>query len=208
MTWKPVYATVDELKAQLRIGDTVDDDALAVALEAASRAIDQATNRQFGVVDSPVTNFYTDACTVLENRRALPIDDLMNTSGLTVKFDSTGLGAYTETVVSGTDFDLWPWNAVVNGVPYTHLVMRPQSTFWLPGWTRAVSVTATFGWSDVPAVVKQACLITAARLFVRRDSAYGVAGSPDMGSQIRLLSSLDPDVQVLLQVVKRRWGAV
>lgn len=205
MSWNPDYATLAELKAQLRIGDTADDAALAVVITAASRAIDHECNRQFG--SASATTYYTYEDVLIERRRAVPIDDLTSTMGLTVTLDTTGLGSYTQVMVNGTDFDLYPWNAALNGVPYTHLVLRPRAVWFWPYWTKGVQVAATFGWSAIPAVVHQACLIQAARLFVRRDSAYGVAGDPTMGSQVRLLARLDPDVALLLQTVKRQWGA-
>lgn len=59
----------------------------------------------------------------------------------------------------------------------------------------------------MPAVVSSACLIQAARFFVRRDSSYGIAGSPELGNELRLLARLDPDVALLLTSVKRWWAA-
>lgn len=62
MAWKPDYATVAQLKAFARIpvGDTIDDVEIGFAVSAASRAVDQATNRQFGVVDEPEVRYYRD----------------------------------------------------------------------------------------------------------------------------------------------------
>jgi hypothetical protein len=41
-------------------------------------------------------------------------------------------------------------------------------------------------------------MLQASRFYARRDSPYGVAGSPDLGSEVRLLSKVDPDVAVSL----------
>ena len=51
MAWQPDYVTTDELKTHLRIdlADTTDDDAIGIAITAASRAIDRSCGRQFGV---------------------------------------------------------------------------------------------------------------------------------------------------------------
>lgn len=51
--------------------------------------------------------------------------------------------------------------------------------------------------SPVPDAIKQACLIQASRIFSRKSSPYGIAGSPETG-ELRLLNSLDVDVQQLL----------
>ena len=50
MAWAPAYATATELKAFVRIDDSFDDAEIGLALEGASRVIDKATDRQFGVL--------------------------------------------------------------------------------------------------------------------------------------------------------------
>jgi hypothetical protein len=55
----------------------------------------------------------------------------------------------------------------------------------------------------VPSAVKLATRLQASRFMARRDSPYGVAGSPDAGSEIRLLSRVDPDVAVALRGFSR-----
>jgi hypothetical protein len=49
--------------------------------------------------------------------------------------------------------------------------------------------------------------IQASRLFVRRQSPFGIAGSPEIGT-VRLGSRLDPDVEVLLRPFRKvSWMA-
>lgn len=201
------YCSVAELATQLRntvVGDTV---AMQIAVTAASRAVEQFCNRQFGLTGSAVARVYTSIGQKIDNRPCLEIDDLQTTVGLTVLLDYSGIGSFVTASTLGTDFDFWPYNAAANGRPYTHMVYRPNATSYLPRVARGVQVTGNFGWTTVPAVVKQATLIQAARFFVRRDSAYGIAGSPQLGSELRLLTSLDPDVAVMLRNVKRDWAA-
>ena len=67
---------------------------------------------------------------------------------------------------------------------------------WTPtGWTLAVPVRLadTAG----PLTIASACRLQAARLAKRRDAPFGIAGSAEFGSELRLLSSLDPDVRIL-----------
>jgi hypothetical protein len=85
-------------------------------------------------------------------------------------------------------------------MPWTYL----SGTDW-PTEAGAVKVTATFGWPAVPAEVRQAALIQAVRLFKRKGSPFGIAGSPEDGSEMRLLSRLDPDVENLLRHLRRPW---
>lgn len=56
-------------------------------------------------------------------------------------------------------------------------------------------------FNPVPGPVELACLIQASRWFKRKDAPFGIAGSPELGSELRLLSKLDPDVEVLLDAV-------
>jgi hypothetical protein len=209
MAWAPDYATTAELKAHLRITDTADDTAVASAVTAASRAIDHECNRQFGAESVAVARTYTyDPCLYLEGSPAIAIDDLSSSTGLIVALDEDDTAGYATTITIGTDFTLWPYNASRDGKPWTHLLTRGPSQYRFPRYPNSIRVTGIFGWLSVPPVVKTACLIQAARFFVRRDAAFGVAGSPEAGSELRLLDRLDPDVALLLTSVKRHWGAV
>lgn len=203
------YCALADVKAACRISDTQDDAQISIAITAASRAIDEFTARQFGITGSAVQrNFTALRADVTESRPSVEINDLMDltTGPPTFVFYLSFDGTQTLTMVNGTDFDLWPWNAPADGVPYTRLVMRPLGRMYLPYWTRGIQITANWGYATVPPVVKAAAILQASRFFVRRDSPYGVAGSVDLGSQVRLLQRLDPDVQVMLAQVKRWYG--
>lgn len=209
MAWKSEYSTLALLKAHLRVTDTGDDAALTAVITAASRAIDHETNRQFGVVAAAVGRTYSfDHHYTLDGASALPIDDLSSSVGLVVGVDDTDDRTYLTELTIGTDFELWPYNASLDGKPWTHLLLRSSSTQSFPWYPNSIRVEGLFGWVSVPSVVSQACLIQASRFFVRRDAAFGVAGSPELGSELRLLARLDPDVALLLSSVKRHWGAV
>ena len=78
----------------------------------------------------------------------------------------------------------------------------------VPSKSSYYNVTGLWGWASVPTAVEQACLIQATRLFKRKGAAFGVAGSPELGNELRLLSRLDPDVEVTLGKFVRWWGAV
>lgn len=66
----------------------------------------------------------------------------------------------------------------------------------------------TFESDEIPDAVKLACLLQASRFFIRKNAPFGVAGSPQDGSEIRLLARLDPDVLVMLGPFISWWGAV
>lgn len=205
MAWRPDYCSASDLKAHLRITDAADDAELAINITAASRAIDHACGRQFG--SAVQTRLYA-SCTSVDGRPAVSIDDIMSTAGLTIKLDTARDGSYATTLTVGTDVDLWPYNAAAEGEPWTAVVFREGAAALPTGRPQELQVAGTFGWSAVPVIVKQACLIQAARFFIRRDSLYGVSGSPETGTEMRLLERLDPDVAVALAPVRRWWGAV
>lgn len=211
MGWQPEsYATVGELTAHVRIGDTADDFQAALALSTASRAIDQRCRRQFGRVPVAEARLYTPRASRNRGGWLVPIDDLMTATDLAVEVDVNGDGIF-EAV---TSYELRPYNAVVSGRPWTELLipLLTVPAFFTPSGAAqpagAVQVTAVWGWSGIPDGVRQACLLQASRLLSRRDSPYGVAGSPEVGSELRLLQRLDPDVIVALEPYRRRvWAA-
>lgn len=205
MAWAPDYCTSDELKAYARIPDTADDAQVALAVTAASRTVDQVCNRQFGVVSAPEARYYTavwdrDLC-----RWVIPVDDVMTVAGLLVEFDSVGDGTFADEI---DDYGLAPRNAVNTGRPWTELIVNTTSLVRPDGSRDAVQVTGTWGWTSVPDTIKTATMFQANRFLMRRDSPFGVAGSPDQGSELRLLAKVDPDVAVLLSAYTKVWGAV
>ncbi len=210
MAWKPDYLTTAELKTYLRIGDVGDDALLAECITAASRNVDRATNRQFGVLAAAEAAYYTWTGDYLDGRQAVPIDDLQSVTNLAVAVDTDDNATWDTTITNGTDFDLWPWNAARNGNPWTHILLRSSTTLGsFPKTAKAIRVTAVFGWTAVPKLVVEATRILATERFARRNAAFGVAGSPELGNEMRLLERLDPDVAVDVKAMRRvSWGAV
>jgi hypothetical protein len=205
MAWAPDYVTVAELAAYARIGDAVDDAQLGLAVTAASRAVDRATNRQFGLVAAVEERFYTGVYDHKRGRWVIEIDDLMTETGLLVDYDADDDETFAHSVDS---FNVRPVNAEAIGRPWTRIVVRPDSTT-LPGpIENGVRVTARWGWTNVPDTIKEATLLQASRLFTRREAPFGVAGSPELGNELRLLAKVDPDVAVVLGPYIRWWAAL
>lgn len=201
MGWQPDYITTVELNAFVRVGDTVDDAQAAPAIAAACRAIDKhcsqrrsSPGRQFGIVDTPEQRFYTPRWSRRRCRWVVEIDDLMTSAGLVV---ATAAGTITE-------FDLAPRNAAQEGKPWTLLVIRPTNTVPILGEVDEFEPTGKWGWTDIPLAVKEAALLQTSRLVSRRDSPFGIAGSPQLGSELRLLDKVDPDVAVSLEDYVRK----
>jgi hypothetical protein len=194
MVWRPDYITAAQLKSYLSIDavDTVDDTELGRVATAASRAVDDWCNRQFG---------QATAATAITYRRApywqprngmfvLEIDDVQDTAGMLV----------AGVAVASSGAVLLPDRAALDGVPYTALGFATCPTMPLV-------ITAKWGWNTVPPQVVEACEIQGQRWAARRGSPFGVAGSPATGSELRLLARLDVDAQTVLQGVARRRRA-
>lgn len=203
MAWSPDYVTVSELAAFVRILDNADDSQLGLAISAASRAVDRHCNRQFGLVGSAEARYYTPRYNCDEHKWYVEIDDLMTTTGLLVAFDSDEDDTFGEAV---TDYVLRPRNAAAKGRPWTEMVFSRDVTLY--EYADSIRVTANYGWTAVPSAIKEATMLQASRIFMRRNAPFGVAGSTEMGSDLRLLSKVDPDVEVILADYIRWWGAV
>lgn len=197
MVWAPDYAQTSDLKSYLRIDDSDDDAEIGLAVTAASRAADRYCNRQFGVTDGLEERSYTATWDRRRGRWVVEIDDLMTAAGLVITTAAGTVDAY----------QLEPANAEFQGQPWTRVVVDPAAAVAPATDENGVQVTATFGWTDVPAPVKQATLLQASRIFKRRDAPFGVAGSPQEGSELRLLAKVDPDVEVVLGPYRRWWAA-
>lgn len=190
MPWKPDYIDTEDLKAYLNVSDSVDDVQLAIWCTAASRAVDKRCNRQFGNVSAAVTRTYRGPA-FYDHRSGLwlvEIDDVHDATDLTI-----GGVAYAD---SGAV--LLPDNAPADGEPWQRL-----------GFTSCPDLpmdveTSGWGWAAVPAQVVGASKLQANRWNKRRNAPFGIAGSPDQGSELRLLARLDPDVATTLSGLSRR----
>lgn len=181
------YADLADLKTMLGITDTSRDTLLSAALEAASASIDDRCGRSFGRGDSPASRIFPVRGRVARLRdygHLLITDDIASADGLQV--ETGGEGAWTEI----HEFEVYPANALPQGRPITGLV-RP---FW--STSGSVRVTAVWGWPEVPAQIRQATLLQAARLYRRKDSPEGIAGSAEWG--LVRVPYLDPDVRALV----------
>jgi hypothetical protein len=186
------YATLADFKARRSRTDTADDDALTQALVAASRSIDAMTGREpGGFWLSPAVSAraypvigraYCDAA-----GEWLITDELGSTAGLIVE---VGDGT-TWTAVAG--YQTGPVNALVKQRPINRLG-RALSVWSTTGYGQ-VRVTGRWGWPSVPAQITEATLIQANRIYLRKDSPEGVAGSSEWG--VMRLARTDPDVAAL-----------
>lgn len=206
MAWEPDYATPQQLADYIRIGDDVDDAQLQLAVTSSSRAIDRNTCRQFGLATAAEARQYTAYWSKSRWAWLVPIDDLMTIVGLVIAVDTAGDGTYA-TTLSTSDYVLRPRNAAPKNRPWTEIMVNPRTSVRPKGTDGEFQVTLRPGWTTVPATVEQACLLQGSRFLARRDAPFGVAGSPDAGSELRLLAKVDPDVAVILDPYRRKVWA-
>jgi hypothetical protein len=133
------YATESDLYE--RLGE---DDASRFPdlLDVASRAVEAFTRRQFNKTTSATARRFRP----LDWRR-LPVDDFHTTTGLIVDVGGT--------VWDLANVDPHPWNGIMNGQPgwpFYDLIAVNRS------WSSSavITVTAQWGWAEVPAAVRQA----------------------------------------------------
>jgi hypothetical protein len=190
------YASLTEVKAALRITDTVDDSLLEMAVESASRLIDGYAARIFYSAGTATRYF------VAQDDFNVEVDDLANgTVTITTAQDADGV---FDTTWAAGDYQLEPLNGVLDGMAWPYTNIRAVGTYLWPitGGEALIKVQGTFGWPATPIAIKQACIIQASRIFKRLDSPLGVAGFGDLGA-IRVSSQLDPDVAQLVMPYRR-----
>jgi hypothetical protein len=188
------YATLAQVKSALRITDNLDDSLLEMAIESASRAIDQYTNRNFYNAGTAVRYYAPD------DSLNVTIDDMISLVSLQTMSDDEQV---YDTTWASTDYQLEPLNRIVDGIPqpYTHIRAVGDYTYLTLDGEATIKVTGVWGWNSTPIQVTQACVIQASRIFKRLDSPLGII-SGELGS-MRVGSQLDPDVRQLIESLRK-----
>jgi len=193
------YATLAQVKAALRITDSVDDTLLEMARVSASDLIDGYTGRTF-TTSGTVTRVFAPA-----DDYVLQTDDLAGTA-VTIT-SSTGADGVFDVTWKTTDYQLEPLNGVSNGqaVPFTR-IRAIQDYLWpTAGGEATVRVRGVYGFPSVPLVITQATVLQSSRIFSRLQSPLGIAGFGEMGV-VRVTRALDPDVAALVEPYRRIVG--
>jgi hypothetical protein len=187
------YCSLADLKAALRVSDSIDDSLLELAIESASREIDGYCERVF--YSTTATRVYAPT-----NIYTVTTDDIISVT--TLKSSSDGV-TYDITWAT-SDYQLEPLNNVAGGLvgsPFTRI--RATGSYLMPTFSvgtfyeneALIQVVGVFGWSAIPAAIRQATVILAMRLFKRLDAPLGMI-SNDMGSM--RVGRFDPDVESLV----------
>lgn len=185
------YCTLSDVKASLRITDTIDDALIENSISAASRMIDQYCNRYFYSTSAGEVRYFK-----ANNGFVCWIDDAQSITNVETSTTNPLLFDMTWDV---KDYQVMPPNRYANGAYYPITAITATDNYLFPVWAdiSLVKVTGQFGWPSVPEPIKFAAIIQASRLFKRLESPLGVAGISDMGI-MRVGSSIDGDVAQLI----------
>lgn len=134
--------------------------------------------------------------------------EVLRTPGATVNGAQTSSDTALE-VSDGTDFDVG--HLLLIGTEQLRVTAISSNTLTVVrgvnGTTAAsISTGATIQVHDFP-VVREACFLQSLRLFQRKNAPFGITGSPELG-QMRAITKVDPDVEVLLWTVNLNVGHV
>ena len=189
------YATLEQVKASLEISDSFDDSIIELAIESASRQIDQECERFFYQLDNQTFYYSTDDPYLVET------DDIRSIT--TLKTSEGGDGVF-DTTWQPKDWQEEPLNGYVSGIATPTTRIRAIDDYLFPteqSGEALVQIVGDFGWESVPIQITQACVILSSRIFKRNDSPLGVAGFGDIGA-IRV-GFKDPDVHNLIMPFKK-----
>lgn len=197
-----LYTDLATLKSELGLDESNHDYdlSLSIAIEAASRAIDDYCGRWFFA--QPATRYYQ----AHEATRLLTDDILAVTA---IRSDGDADGVYESTWSSGSYY-LTPFNATVEPQPqpYTAIITRQLSTAIFPTYVeRGIQIVGTFGYSSAPPMtVQKACLFQASLAYRAKDAPFGAVAGGAFGQTVQpaMGIGLHPFTRQLLDSYRRR----
>jgi hypothetical protein len=166
-------------------------------LDAASRAVERFTRRQFNKTTSATARRFRPV-----DWRRVPVDDFHTVTGLVVTVDGT--------VWDLANVDPRPWNGIVDGQPgwpFFNLIAANRT------WPRTatITVTAQWGWPAVPEGIIQATLDVAEAMFrtggsspVRSESIDGYSATYQLPADP--VREVPPEMEKAADYRRKRFG--
>ena len=156
------YTDVPTMRVYMGLNaSTQFDTLLAEAITSASREVDKRTKRYFG--KDAVLGLREFDC---EGNGLLVIDDVADPYSMVLH---GGIVTYTA----------YPRNGVVDNVPGNPTTYIKSCSFY-EGYS--YSVSAIWGWAEVPENISEATKQLAAKTFLEKDAPFGVKGMDEFGS--------------------------
>src|SRR5690606_16258894 len=178
MAMTNAYLTLAEFRDLMRDQLTAYDHEYEMAIEAASRQVDDFCGRHFYMEEVATPKLYRP-----DQVDLVWTADIATTDGLVVKTDDDDDGAF-ETTWSADEYMLEPYDRLNGTRPYERIAavsgrefpVACRTTYSSRTSTRRsrrprVQVTAKWGWPEVPAEVKQATAILAVDHFRTKDQS-------------------------------------
>lgn len=169
------YCSLDQLKAYAipRGGgsattDTADDAVMEDIVEQVSRYLDSQTGRRFYANSVDETRYFQTS-----DSYECEIDDL-SAAPTSISVDYTDLRSYT--ALDSGDYELDPVNALLDGKPYTTVLIAPNSDAYFPHTRRGVRIVGKFGFPSIPDEIKNLALAISLNVYQAR-SGQSSAGN-------------------------------
>jgi hypothetical protein len=188
------YTTLEEYKQRFDITDDDDNSDIESVITATSRTIDNICWQRFHTTTNPEARYYT-----ADFRLWIRLPERI--ISLTALATDNNNDRVYENVWETTDYDLMPYNSLLDGEPYRWIEATPNGNYTFPvGTPKGVKITGKFGWGTAPISVLEACLLASHRLMARRNSPYGVSGAAALGNLTLIVEWMkaDPDIMELL----------
>jgi hypothetical protein len=193
------YATLANIKTLLAITSTnaTDDAVIEKLILQASRVIDNICLRRFYTTSTDDTRYFT-----ADNPYCLYVGDLVSVTSIAT--DPSGLRAYGDSWTTA-DYDLNPYNAAYEGIPYSYITTTPSSTYSFPPYEKGVKVIGKWGYSTAPADIERACMAIVTNVYHNRygQNVQGAAVVTGAGVVITP-NDVPEEVMLILQQYKRR----
>jgi hypothetical protein len=181
--------TVEQVKAYCRNEIPTDDDEwIEAAADAAEATLDHACQRRFQVASGTSARVFVPSDSeVVRIHDAVSITSVSNNGS----------------TVSLADYQLEPLNGLSQeGEARPYEQIRLTSGLWYIDQHRAtITVTASWGWTAIPARIEQAALIIAKEIIVNRDEVkLGLIGFSDVGG---VTARTNPIVRATIEQYRR-----
>ena len=204
------YATLDEVRRRIPHVEDDDNADLESIIEGVSRYIDENRQGRRFYAASEIRYY------VPTSNDLVVIDDLLSLT--TLKTDEDGDGVFERTW-SSSDYLLAPYNASVDGMPYTSIERAFQGALLFPMGSRvsragirtqvgfrSVEIDGSFGYaSAAPKGIHEVCVLLSMRLFDRREALFGRFVLADRVAKVGQLA-MDPELQAMLDTIPKRWS--
>lgn len=192
----PRYLSVEQVKAYCRSEIPTDDDEfIEAACDAAEAALDHACQRRFQVASGSSARVFVPHV----SSSVLRIHDAVSVSSVVENGSTRDPSNYQLEPVNGL-------SSAGEARPFDQIRLLSGDHWYTDFGKATVTVTASWGWSAIPARIEQAALIVAKEIITNRDEVkLGLVGFSDVGG---VTARTNPIVRETINHYRRveAWG--